>query len=111
RKEIEIRNNADSLLYSTEKLLKEYGDKVSGPEKAEVESALEELRKALAGDRIEEIESAINKVTSATHKLSEAMYRSATQAKGPSTEQTTQTSSDGGNSSSEGEGGQRVVDV
>ncbi len=112
RKEIETRNNADSLLYSTEKLLKEYGDKVSASEKAEVESALEELRKALAGDRIEEIESAMNKVTSATHKLSEAMYRSATQAKGPTTEQTTGTSSsDSGTTSSNNEGGQRVVDV
>ena len=111
RKEIEIRNNADSLLYSTEKLLKEYGDKVSASEKSDVESALEELRKALAGDRIEDIESAMNKVTSTTHKLSEAMYRAATQAKGPSAEQTTQTSSDSGNTSSNEEGGQRVVDV
>ncbi len=111
RKEIETRNNADSLLYSTEKLLKEYGDKVSVSEKAEVESALEELRKALAGDRVEEIESAMNKVTSATHKLTEAMYRSATQAKGPSAEQTTNTSSDRGSTSSNDEGGQRVVDV
>lgn len=111
RKEIETRNNADSLLYSTEKLLKEYGDKVSASEKADVESALEELRKSLAGDRIEDIESAMNKVNSATHKLSEAMYRSATQAKGPSAEQTTQASSDSGNSSSNDEGGQRVVDV
>lgn len=112
RKEIEIRNNADSLLYSTEKLLKEYGDKVSASEKADVESALEELRKALAGDRIEDIESAMNKVTSSTHKLSEAMYRAATQAKGPSAEQTTQTSSDSSeNTSSNEEGGQRVVDV
>jgi len=112
RKEIEVRNNADSLLYSTEKLLKEYGDKVSASEKSEVESALEELRKALAGDRIEDIESAMNKVTSTTHKLSEAMYRAATQAKGPSAEQTTQTSSDSNeNTSSNEEGGQRVVDV
>lgn len=112
RKEIETRNNADSLLYSTEKLLKEYGDKVSSSEKADVESALEELRKALAGDRIEDIERAMNRVTSATHKLSEAMYRSATQAKGPTTEQATGTSSsESGHTSSNNEGGQRVVDV
>ncbi len=113
RKEIETRNNADSLLYSTEKLLKEYGDKVSASDKAEVESALEDLRKALAGDRIEEIESAMNKVTSTTHKLSEAMYRSATQGAtaGTSTEQTTETPSGGEKNSSDEEGGQRVVDV
>jgi hypothetical protein len=53
----------------------------------------------------------MNKVTSTTHKLSEAMYRAATQAKGPSAEQTTQTYSDSGNTSSNEEGGQRVVDV
>jgi len=113
RKEIETRNNADSLLYSTEKLLKEYGDKVSASDKAEVESALEDLRKALSGDRIEEIESAMNKVTSTTHKLSEAMYRSATQGAtaGTSTEQTTETPSGGEKNSSDEEGGQRVVDV
>ncbi|HOL20097.1 MAG TPA: molecular chaperone DnaK [Candidatus Hydrogenedens sp.] len=114
RKEIETRNNADSLLYSTEKLLKEYGDKVSASDKAQVESALEELRKALAGDRIEDIESAMNKVTSATHKLSEAMYRSATQhAGGASTDQqTTNTStSSEDNTSSGGDGDGRVVDV
>ncbi len=113
RKEIETRNNADSLLYSSEKLLKEYGDKVSASDKADVESALEELRKALSGDKIEEIESAMNKVTSATHKLSEAMYRSATQGAtaGPSTEQTTETPSGSEDNSSNEEGGQRVVDV
>lgn len=113
RKEIETRNNADSLVYSTEKLLKEYGDKVSASDKAEVESALEELRKALEGDRIEEIESAMNKVTSTTHKLSEAMYRSATQGAtaGQTTEQTTETPSDGNNNPPNEEGGQRVVDV
>jgi molecular chaperone DnaK len=77
RKKIEIRNNADQLLYATEKLLNEHGGAVDPADKAAVESALDELREALKGDDAGRIESAAERVTSATHKLSEAMYRSA----------------------------------
>lgn len=110
KKEAETRNNADALLYSTEKLLKEYGDKAPPAQKAEVESALRELRKALEGNNIQEIESAMNRVTSATHRLTEEMYRSATASRA-------ETSGSGSSASGSddkkgtGEGGGRVVDV
>ncbi|GMV90871.1 MAG: chaperone protein DnaK [Candidatus Hydrogenedentota bacterium] len=77
RKEIEVRNNADALLYSTEKTLNEHGDKVSAEDKANIESALNELREALKGDDVSRIESATEKVTTASHKLAEAMYQQA----------------------------------
>lgn len=110
RKEAETRNNADSLLYSTEKLLKEYGDKAPPAQKAEVESALQELRKALEGNNIQEIESAMNRVTSATHRLTEEMYRSATAGRAESTSGSTSGSSETKRESGDGGGG-RVVDV
>ncbi len=77
RHEIEVRNNADALLYSTEKTLKEHGDKVSAEDKANIESALNELREALKGEDASRIESATEKVTTASHKLAEAMYQQA----------------------------------
>jgi len=79
RHEIEVRNNADALLYSTEKTLNEHGDKVSAEDKANIESALNELREALKGDDASRIESATEKVTTASHKLAEAMYEQAAQ--------------------------------
>jgi molecular chaperone DnaK len=78
RKEIEARNNADALLYSTEKTLKEHGDKVSAEDKANIESALNELREALKGDEVSRIESAVEKLNTASHKLAEAMYQQST---------------------------------
>jgi molecular chaperone DnaK len=77
RHEIEVRNNADALLYSTEKTLNEHGDKVSAEDKANIESALNELREALKGDDVSRIESAVEKLNTASHKLAEAMYQQA----------------------------------
>lgn len=111
KKEIETRNNADSLIYNTEKLLREHGDKLSASDKAEVESALEQLKKALAGDNIAEIESAMNRVTNATYKLSEAMYRAATANRGSGATSSADSSSTTSESKSSGEDGPKVVDV
>ncbi len=77
RKAVEVRNQGDSLLYSTEKLLKEHGDKVDPGDKAALEGALEKLREALKGEAADPIESAMNEVNTAAHKLSEAMYAAA----------------------------------
>ena len=85
RRKVEVRNNADSLLYSTEKTLREHGDKIAPADKAAVENALEHLRTALKGDDTSTIESAMNEVTSASHKLAEAMYATASPQKGPET--------------------------
>lgn len=77
RKEVELRNSADSLLYATERTLRENGDKVGPADKAAVEGALERLRQALKGDNAAEIESSVNQVQTTSHKLAEAMYASA----------------------------------
>lgn len=74
---IEVRNNADSLIYQTDKSLTEHSDKISDEEKAAIESASAELKSTLEGDDVDTIEEASNKLTEASHKLAEAMYAAA----------------------------------
>ncbi|MBI2423907.1 MAG: molecular chaperone DnaK [Candidatus Hydrogenedentes bacterium] len=80
--EIEVRNNADTLLYTTEKTLKEHADKVPAGDKGAIESAMEHLREALKGANTEAIESAAARLSEAAGKMAEAMYAAAGQAQG-----------------------------
>jgi len=74
----QTRNEADTLIYSVEKSLKEYGDKLSESEKKDVEAALEKCRKAKdSGADISEIKSSIESLMKASHKLAEHIYKSA----------------------------------
>jgi molecular chaperone DnaK len=77
----EARNNADTLVYTVEKSLKEYGDKITADEKREIEEALEKCRqlKDTSSD-VEEIKAAADRLTSASHKLAEHIYKSGAQA-------------------------------
>ncbi|WP_129596751.1 molecular chaperone DnaK [Anaerophilus nitritogenes] len=74
---IESRNKADTMVYETEKALKEVGDKVSAEEKKNIEDKLAALKKALEGDNAEEITKATEELTSAFHVLSQKMYEQA----------------------------------
>ncbi len=82
REEIEARNQLDGMVYNVEKMLKEHGDKISGDEKGNVESALADAKKALEGTDASEMNSAKEKLTQASHKLAEAMYKAAQPADG-----------------------------
>ncbi|MBI4558081.1 MAG: molecular chaperone DnaK [Candidatus Hydrogenedentes bacterium] len=84
KKTIEIRNNADTLHYSTQKLLRENADKISPADKAAIEAALEELKKSLEKDDTDAIQAAVDKVNKASHKMAEAMYASAAAQAGAS---------------------------
>lgn len=75
--EIEIRNQTDSLAYSTEQTLKELGDKVEEGLKNEVQAAVDEAKKALEGTDIEAIKSASEKLQEVGHKLAEVVYSAA----------------------------------
>jgi molecular chaperone DnaK len=75
REEIEARNGLDSLVYQMEKMLKENADKISGDEKGQVESAVADAKKALEGTDVAAMNSAREKLTAASHKLAEAMYK------------------------------------
>ncbi|MBD3257673.1 molecular chaperone DnaK, partial [candidate division GN15 bacterium] len=74
---ISAKNEADQLVYTTEKTLKEHGDKVSEDDKKAIEAALEELRKAKDGESAEAINAAKEKLVQASHKLAEEMYKQA----------------------------------
>lgn len=77
KEEIETRNQADTLIYSTEKTLKEYGDKVSGDEKTKIEDAIAELKKKLEGGDTEAIKKAMEDLAQASYKIAEEMYKKA----------------------------------
>ena len=77
KEEVEARNNADNLVYNTEKLLKENRDKVPESDAAAIESALENCRKAIDEGGSERINSAIEELTQATHKLADVLYKQA----------------------------------
>jgi molecular chaperone DnaK len=75
RKElIEARNHADAMVYSVEKNIKEFGDKVDAAEKGKIEEAITKTKKVLEGDDIEAIKKAQDELTTVSHKLAEAMY-------------------------------------
>jgi molecular chaperone DnaK len=77
REEIEARNQLDGMVYQVEKMLKENGDKISGDEKGQVESAVADAKKALEGADAAAMNSAREKLTQASHKLAEVMYKAA----------------------------------
>ncbi len=79
RKELaETKNQADSLVYATEKSLKEVGDKVDSETRSKVEAEIANVKKAMESDDTAAIKAAIDKLTQASHKLAEIMYSQAT---------------------------------
>ncbi len=74
---VEARNSADALIYSTEKSIKDLGDKVDSATKTKVEDAIAALRKAMEGENTEEIKRLSEELTQTSHKLAEAMYQQA----------------------------------
>src|SRR5215210_7598359 len=84
KEEVEARNQADSMVYNVEKMLREHRSKISEADAKSVEDAVEETKKAIQSGNLDEIRGATDKLTQASHKLAEAMYRSAgPQAGGP----------------------------
>jgi molecular chaperone DnaK len=79
REEAEVRNQADTLVYQTEKLLKEQGDKLSGDEKSAVEQRLGDLKGALGGSEIEAIKNATEALMSASQTFTQKLYDAASQ--------------------------------
>ena len=75
--EVEVKNRADAMVYSVEKLLKENRAKISDDDAKNIESALEEAKKAIQEGDVSKINSTVERLTSASHKLAEAMYKQA----------------------------------
>lgn len=120
REKVEIKNQADTLVYTTEKSLKEFGDKVNPGDKGKIEKALNELKEKLKGDDIEDIKKAMEALTQASHKLAEEIYRAASQKQAgkaqagkqkPEQEEPTGEKSAEGGSASGGKKGEDIVDA
>jgi molecular chaperone DnaK len=77
RDTIEARNRADAMVYNVEKTLKEHRAKIGEAEAKEIESAIEETKKAMAENDPERTNAAVDRLTAASHKLAEAMYKNA----------------------------------
>jgi molecular chaperone DnaK len=80
REEAEVRNNADTLVYQTEKLLADQGEKFEGDEKDKVTSALGDLKEALSGSDVERIKSATEALVTASHGFTQRLYEQASAA-------------------------------
>ncbi|CAB1079373.1 molecular chaperone DnaK [Alkalispirochaeta odontotermitis] len=80
RELVEARNQADALIYSTEKSIKELGDKVDDETKSKIEAASAALKTAIEGEDTEEIKRLSEELTNVSHKLAEAMYQQASAA-------------------------------
>ena len=74
KEEIEVRNNAESLVYNCQKTINDLGDKISGEEKAKAETEIENVKKALEGTDVEAIKSATEKLTTVFYSISEKLY-------------------------------------
>ncbi len=103
RELVDARNMADSLVYSTEKAVKEAGDKLDEPTKAEINSSIENLKKAMESEDTEEIKRLTEELTQASHKLAEIIYAQASAQ--------SQDGAEGGDSTQEPPKDEEVVDA
>ena len=82
REEVDVRNNADQMVFQTEKALGEFGDKVSAEEKSEVETKLSALKEALKSGSVDDIKAKQDDLQKAFYAISEKVYQQAAQAQG-----------------------------
>ncbi len=75
REGVDARNEADSLIYATEKSIKDLGDKINGAEKEKVEAAIAALKQALQGDNVEEIKAKTEELKQSSYKIAEELYK------------------------------------
>ena len=82
REEVDVRNNADQMVFQTEKALGEFGDKVSAEEKSEVETKLSALKEALKSGSVDDIKAKQDDLQKAFYAISEKVYQQAAQQQG-----------------------------
>ena len=96
KEEIEAKNNAESLVYNSQKTLEELGDKISGEEKAKVEAEIDNVKKALETNNVETIKDATDKLTKVFYEISEKLYSANKENAGANSEQTQTTEENDG---------------
>ncbi|MGD8229515.1 MAG: molecular chaperone DnaK [Desulfobacteraceae bacterium] len=105
RELVDARNMADSLIYSTEKSIKEIGDKLDESTKEDINKAIENLKQAMEGEDTEEIKRLADELTQASHKVAETMYAKAAE------QQQAQAGAGGAESTAEASKDEDVVDA
>ena len=95
KEEVEVKNNAESLVYSSQKTLDELGDKISGEEKAKVETEIDNVKKALETNNTETIKEATEKLTQVFYQISEQLYKANAQNGATGAEYTANEGNDG----------------
>jgi molecular chaperone DnaK len=105
----EARNNADNMIYHTERNLQEHSDKIDPSERQSIETAVQKLREAMEGTDADAIKKASEELQNVSHKLAEAMYAKASQQGQAASEG--QTSTGNGGDASKGAGDEDVVDA
>ncbi|MFY9674755.1 MAG: Hsp70 family protein, partial [Terriglobales bacterium] len=111
REAIDSKNQLDSMTYNIEKMLKEHGDKISGSERGDVENALADAKKAIESNDKAQMDQAREKLTAASHKLAEQMYKATPAAGGPGAGAAPGADASGSGSASNGNGhGQQKKD-
>ena len=108
KEKIDKLNTADALIFQTEKQMKEFGDKLPADKKAEIESALEELRNAHKSEDLDAIDAAMSKLNNMWQEASQQMYQGAQGAEGGQTPPSGDAGNNGGN---QGGGDDEVTDV
>jgi molecular chaperone DnaK len=112
REEAEVRNNASSLIYSTEKSLKEVGEKLDAGARGEVEAALSELKRVSENGTVAEIKPAIDTLQQASYKMAELLYKAASpQGEHAGAGPAAGDGAPGGNGASGGAGSEDVIDA
>lgn len=101
QQEVEVRNNADSIIHTSEKTLEELGDKVNPEQKSKIENLVKELRELIAGDDIDAIKSKTEELTKVVQEVGASIYQQAQQAQGQ--EQGQQNTEPGQKKSGEGD--------
>ena len=90
REEVDVKNQADSLVFQVEKNIKEHGDKISPEDKSKIEADLKDLKEALEKNEIETIKQKTQDLTQSSMKMGEAMYKDQQSSEAPGAEQTKQ---------------------
>jgi molecular chaperone DnaK len=98
QEEVEIRNNADSMIYTSEKTLEDLGDKVQPDQKTKIEDLIKELREIIAGDDLANIKSKTEELTKVVQEVGAAIYQQAQQQQAQQAQQDAQRQEEGQNS-------------
>ncbi len=101
KEEVEVKNNAESLIYNSQKTLDELGDKISGEEKSKVQTEIDNLKKKVEEGKVEEIKEGTDKLTKVFYEISEKLYKESASA-AANTEATGNNSSEGTDEAKEG---------